>query len=56
MTQAKLKNKQWERVTLPLSEYRYRARKNSSAFAIWLAAETLKKFIHFYFPNQPKYD
>jgi len=29
-------------VTLPLSEYRYRARKDSSASAIWLAGEISK--------------
>ena len=35
-----LKSKLGKRVTLPLPEYRYKARKNSCFSAIWLAAET----------------
>ena len=47
MTEAKFKKQTRERVTLPLSVYRYRARKNSSASAIWLAAENIQK-IHLF--------
>ena len=39
---------------MPLSEYRYRAPKNSSASAIWLAAENIQKIHLFLFSKLAK--
>ena len=39
---------------MPLSEYRYRAPKNSSASPIWLAAENIKQIHLFLFSKLAK--